>query len=228
MGHSSLPRKATKQLASITNTSPQKCAVFACSRNTQRSIGKGLSDNYCKYHIERVRRHGHTTRGSYQLQEILPYRRAAKQWLKAHMKDPYVRNVIDKLDSLIASSGIYRNAYSTQSISPKDKAYAALARLRVEGHSGGELMEAVITAKAAYNQLGPRGYPEFLLVQIAKLIHRLASGTRIRNSNGLDWQKYPRPEGRYMRILGRMVEDIAGIIATPEVIQEIIHLARPN
>ena len=69
---------------------------------------------------------------------------------------------------------------------------------------------------------GPRADPEFMQVQIAKLIHRLASGTHKTTSGFPMPSKYPRAEGRVMRILGHQVEDIAGIAADAEAVQEVI------
>lgn len=159
--------------------------------------------------------------------EILPYRKAAKQWIREHKADFMVTQVISALDNMIAGSGRAKSAYDLRWLSPDERAQQVIARLREAGILGGRLLEFTLTIKAAIAEIGPRGNPEFMQVQIAKMAHRLNSGTT-RTPSGLPMRpKYPRPEGHFMRALGHMIEDLAGIAATPEAVHEVISIAKP-
>jgi len=204
---------------------PMRCAALGCQRPTQRSNGKGLSELLCKQHVEFKRRHGTTWKKSYSAALLAPYRKAAQQWLRDRSGDPHVVRVVAALDALIGGSGRAETAGHVRWKTPDGKARLALARLRVAGKRGIQLLEITLTIKATIHAIGPRGDREFMKVQISKLVHRLASGTHIKSAIYGNVSKYPRPEGRVMRILGHMVEDIAGIVADAETIAEIIAIA---
>ncbi|MQX65147.1 hypothetical protein GHK78_19425 [Sinorhizobium meliloti] len=201
---------------------PEPCAVLGCSRLTQRSAGKGFSETYCGGHIEHLRRHGHPDRRSYRGWELRPYRKAAQKWLKQHRDHPAVRLAVTRLDALMWSQGRAQSADYQRSMVPKDKARNALARLRDAGKAGEQLLEIVIIINACHLELGPHGYPDWVSIQIGKLAKRLkgASGTIMRDHEGRrmteahphassswkrTWEKWPRSEGRYIRILGEMI-----------------------
>jgi hypothetical protein len=212
--------------ASRPSSSPStKCSAFGCSRLTQRSAGNGLSEIYCKQHIEFRRRHGSTWRRSYKVAEIQSYRKAAIQWVQNNRHDHYVSKVIATLDAMIQNSGPSKSAYDLRWLSSGDRSRQVLARLRDAGIGGDRLLEITLTIKAAISELGPHGNPEFMQVQIAKLAHRLNSGTTQTRSGLPVPPKYPRPEGAFMRVLGHAIGDIASIAATPEVVDEVVQQA---
>lgn len=62
-------------------------------------------------------------------------------------------------------------------------------------------------------------------MQIAKMAHRLASGTHVRSAKYRTLSRYPRAEGSFMRVLGRTIEDIAGIVADAEAVREVVQAA---
>jgi hypothetical protein len=200
--------------------------VFGCSRPTQRSAGSGVSGTHCKHHVEWLRRHGISWRGSLTVAEIEPYRKAARAWCRNHQADAQVTRVVTALDGLMGSAGRVENAYSLRGLSAERRAQIALARLRVAGVSGMKLLEITLTVKATVADNGPHGNWEFILVQIAKMAHRLSSGTNLSNRLITMRPKYPRSEGTVLRILGRMIEDLAGIIATPEAVDEVVAMVR--
>ncbi len=90
-----------KRLAEVASEGPQTCIALGCKRPTQSTTGKGLSQTYCKPHIEFKRRHGSTWRKTYSTGEIAPYRGAAQKWLKEHRHNALVSRAIAELDSLI-------------------------------------------------------------------------------------------------------------------------------
>lgn len=201
-----------------------RCNVLGCSRSTQRASGTGLSETHCKYHVEFHRRHGSYWRRSYLKAQLEPFRQAATKWLSARQDHPNVVRVVKYLQHLIDNSGRRYSAYDVRWLDPDQRTNAVLANLREEGKTGEQLLIIVLTIHTAVSELGPRGDREFRAVQIAKLIHRLASGTHKTKSGFPIPSKYPRPEGVFMRTLGRRVEDVAAIAFTPEDIQEVIQL----
>lgn len=225
MHNSPQPHDIERRAAEPTAETPRRCIAIGCHRLTQRSARNGLSDTLCKRHVEFVRRHGSHWRRSYLRAELEPYRKAAQRWLKDRRADPHIARVVAALDGLLDGSGKPNDAYAVRWDAPEEKARVALARLRAVGVSGRRLLEIVLTIKATQSALGPRGNPEFRDVQIAKLAHRLASGTHIKSALYGDRSKYPRAEGNAMRILGHRIEDKAGIAATDEAVDEVVSLA---
>jgi hypothetical protein len=137
-----------------------------------------------------------------------------------------VQRVVAALDALLADSGPSESAYNLRGLPPERRARIALARVREAGIGGDRLLEITLAIKDIMSDKGPRADPEFMQVQIAKLIHRLASGTHKTTSGFPMASKYPRAEGRVMRILGHQVEDIAGIAADGEAVGEVIASVR--
>ncbi|QND25798.1 hypothetical protein HB773_04605 [Sinorhizobium meliloti] len=222
---------------------PERCAVLGCSRLTQRSAGKGFSETYCGGHIEHLRRHGHPDRPSYRRWELKPYRKAAQTWLKQHREHPAVRIAVTHLEALMWSQGRAKGADYQRGMVPKDKARNVLARLRDAGKTGEQLLEIVIVINAAYLELGPHGYPDWVSIQTGKLAKRLkgASGTITRDHEGRrmteahphassawkrSWEKWPRSEGRYVRILGEMIREKVNQELTDRAVEEVRRPAR--
>ncbi|MDF1610523.1 hypothetical protein PZ897_20270 [Hoeflea sp. YIM 152468] len=210
-----------------------KCAVLGCQHATQKAAGNGLSKTHCKAHVEFHRRHGSYWRRSYLAREIAPFRRAARQWLREHEGSPEVLDAIDQLDGLLFASGRPISAFNLNGRSSVDKAQTALARLREAGKTGEDLLEIALTISATVSELGPRGNDEFLNVQVAKLAHRLASGTILKNHEGVPYSeiykgakgsmfvRYPRAAGGYMRLLGQAILKRASGALERETIQAI-------
>jgi hypothetical protein len=201
---------------------PAKCRAYGCSRPPQRRSGTGLSEAYCKAHIEFHRRHGSYWRRSFYAAELAPFGKAARAWLRARRDDPTVRRVATALENLMARAGVRVSAYDLRPLAPKYKARAALARLRDAGVSGVRLIEITLAVSARIAEGGPYGSHEFLTVQIAKAAHRLASGTH-RTRSGLSRipSKYPRPEGRVLRLLGGAIWDLAAVAADTSAVEEV-------
>lgn len=206
---------------------PRFCVVQGCHRPTQRSAGKGLSERYCKKHAEHLRSHGHPTRRSYLKAELMPYRKAAREWYRQHQHEAFVRQAIARLESLMSSQSRSKGHRDQRWMEPKDKARNTLARLHESGKTGEQLFLIVLTIKAAHAELGPWVAPDWEAVQIAKQAKRLrgASGTPTGLHRVPRW--YPRGEGLYMRHLGRMIEERASTAISQETIENIRHQARP-
>lgn len=173
------------------------------------------------------------------LREIAPFRAATRTWLAENDTSPAVLDAIGNLESLLLSSGRVESAFQLKGRPPKERARIALARLRAAGKGGRQLLEIVLTIKATVRAIGPWGNPEFLHVQIAKLAHRLASGTILRNHEGRPYrdiysgkpsqfERYPRGEGIFMRIMGEEILTHAGAVADPGIVSQIVATAIPE
>lgn len=202
---------------------PEECLILGCPRFTQRSARKGLSTNYCKVHQNRIRRHGHPTRQSYKATELDPYQRAARAWIKEHRETPRVAAAVGRLLSTIMTAGRpLRHGYHAGA-APQEKARSVLARLHEAGKSGEQLLEAALAVRAISLDDGPRGWPGWAPVQLAKVIKRLrgVSGTHPCKRGVALPSKYPRSEGSYMRILGEQIMERASIAIEEVAIGEV-------
>lgn len=207
---------------------PESCVVTGCRRPTQRSASNGLSETYCRVHIEHEARHGHPTRSSYSKAELTPYREVARDWYRQHREAPHVRAAIMRLESLMSSQRRSKDHFHQRCMNARGKARNTLARLHEAGKTGEQLFLIVLSIRAAHAELGPHGYPEFPLVNIAKQAKRLrgAAGTHFREGPYQMPSRYPRPRGIYLRVLGEMIEERAGV--DRETIEEIRRRARPQ
>ena len=216
-------RASIKRRAGAPGDGDSKCSVLGCNNLTQRGAGNGLSSTYCKRHKEMLRRHGSTWRRSYSRHEIDPFRAAANDWTDANRETSAMRVTFQCLDALLNTAGEVVPALEVRWLSPKRKAEVALARFRETGRTGEHLFHIALALEAAYRELGPRANPEFLHVQIAKVIHRTASGTHPVSSGGVKLKSsWPRPEGRIMRILGKQVRDEARVFGLDGALESVI------
>lgn len=199
-----------------------RCAAFACPRPVQRAIGSGLSPLYCKRHVEHIRRHGHSHMKTPKKAALEPYRKAARSWVARHRGERAVARVLAALDGMLQGSGRPINAYRLRGETPEARARNVLARNREAGKTGEDLLIIVLALRAYIAEHGPRGAPDYRHTQIAKLMHRVSSGSN-RTLSGFPMpQKNPRPEGRFMVHLGARVDDIACIAADDYAVEEVL------
>ena len=128
---------------------------------------------------------------------------------------------------MLTNSGKPESAYDLRWLPPAEKARIALARLNAAGITGERLLEIALTVASFIYDRGPSDY-EFRDVQIAKVAHRLASGTH-RTTSGIPMRsKYAPSTGKVLRILGHRIWDLAAIAAGEDALFEITQAARPN
>lgn len=127
------------------------------------------------------------------------------------------------------------SALDIKESSAEEKAGAAWARLREVGITAERIMSAHIgvTAYLADDAWAPRS-EEYRLVQSAKAIHRLASGTHRRyevpvarkavgpngavleydgSTTAVQLHVYPRSQGQVLRVIGKAIDEACGAIA---------------
>lgn len=116
--------------------------------------------------------------------------------------------------------------------SAEDKAKAAFARLREASITAERIMASHmgVTAYLTDDTWAPRS-PEYRLVQSAKAVHRLASGTHRRyelpvakavgpgaieydgSTATVQLHVYPRSQGQVLRVIGKAIDEACGAIA---------------
>lgn len=208
-----------KRRAEAPGDGDTKCYAWGCKNLTQRAEGSGLSEFYCKRHVEFKRRHGSAHRRSYTRKELAPFLKATRKWLSLHRGGQGVAGIVEDLNTLLFVQDRAPEAQEVRWMSPKRKARAALARFREAGKSAEDLLEIALMVEVANSVLGPRD-SEFRDVQIAKQVHRVGSGTHKVTSAGVKLPpRWPRSEGAVLRILGEMVRERARVTDIPGAVE---------
>lgn len=202
-----------------------RCTLPGCMRPTQKSDGSGYSPRYCKHHVEFHRRHGSYWFKSFAASELAPFRAAARSWLKENKTDYRVGKAIQAIRVMLETAGRAETAYSIRGLPAEKRARVALARLREAHVDPKVLLERAIAVIVCCDSRGiDDRQREYRFVQIAKSIHRLASGTHRTPSGFYVPPKYPRSEGRVLRYLGQWFDDLAAFaLDNREIGQEPSH-----
>ena len=188
-----------------------KCPIPGCGRPSQAQAGKGLSAYHCRFHIQRRARHGSLWKGTYSAADLKPYRGAANKYLKVHQDDFWIAAALRSLRSLMDGAGpVESTSEVLHFLALPEKARAALARLRRRQIPPERLLAIHLAVSGVVQEdpIGPGGPPdEYRLTQIAKAVHRLASGYDGSYGPRSSHELYPRSSGMALRHLGRILED---------------------
>lgn len=205
------------------------CRIVGCNRPARAGTTGGLDRRYCRVHADHYQRHGSPTKGSYPARVLNPYRRAALAWLLANPDNPYVQIAIRKVGGLYQRAGPHIEAYRLQGMEPRERAWAAWARLRTHQVDPRLPVAAWLAIEMVVRtDLEPASGNEFKRVQAAKLVHRMASGSHKRWEHTIPdpaWSglrtktvvermhKYPKSRGRLLRHLGADLEEAVELLA---------------
>lgn len=198
------------------------CRVLGCHNPPSAGTNKGLNQRYCRKHEDFYERHGSYVKRSYTASELNPYRKQAFKCIKAHHSDPDVKEALYGIERLYHQAGPKVEAFRLRGMKPEERARAAWARLREKGVDPRKVLAAWLAVEAIIKaDKQPERRPEFKLVQVAKVIHRLASGShkrweRERPDGTTEVQKldkYPASRGLVLRHLGRQLEIATGEFA---------------
>ena len=192
-----------------------RCTVLHCPKPPTGATTSGLNRHYCKAHEDHFERHGSYVKPSYTAAQINPYRRAAFVWLEANSERPAVKAAVAAVRGLYARGGRHEEAFRLRGMSPKERAAAAWARLREAGVDPRLPLAALLAvAMIELDETQPEFRREFRRVQVAKIVHRLASGSHKRWRKELgggrvgvtEFHKYPAEPGssasRHRRAVG--------------------------
>lgn len=196
-----------------------KCVIPGCGRPTMRAAGKGLAEGHCRYHVQFKARHGSHWYPTYKAAELKPYLLVSAEWIEEHLADPFVSYPLIGLRGLMDGAGRVEPAMDIKRRPAAFRARVAFARLREAGVKPERLM-AIYMAVAALieDDRGSHRVTEFRLVQTAKAVHRLASGThpnwewpmRDGTVRPLNFHAYPKSSGIVLRVIGREIDEIVG------------------
>lgn len=209
-------KQEVRKRASAPNSMHGYCRVVGCPNPARVGTEEGLDQRFCRRHYEYHQRHGSPYKGSYTAQQLDPYRKAALGWLATNGDDIWTRNAVEGVKGLYGRAGPAVEAFRLRGLTPRERAWAAWARLRkAEVDSRRPVAAWLAVELAIADDPQPVQTIEYKLVQAAKLVHRMASGTHKRweqpassNDQGrfrkrtVELHVYPRSRGRVLRHIG--------------------------
>lgn len=207
--------KARAWLAARAGEHQAICVVFGCSRPTMLAAGIGLAPMHCRQHVDFHARHGSFWHRSYGAKELKPYLAAARAYIRPRLQtDQHIMDAVMKL-ALMLEESPHEIATRLRGMKAKARARIAFGRLRRKGVKPERLLAVylAITVLIREEPSGPRS-KEFRLVQVAKALHRLASGHHVMHEMWVgdrryknELHKYPRSIGSVLRHMGEAVEE---------------------
>lgn len=199
------------------------CRVIGCQHLASASSGNGLNLRFCRKHEDFYECHGSYYKSSYSADQINPYVQSARKWLGQNETNPVVHRAILNVKRLYSDAGQPIEAFRLNGLSPRDRAKAAWARLRVASVDPIKPLAAwiaieLITIKDPQSERKQH----YKRVQAAKLIHRMASGTHKtwHRTNGdgeirvVTLRKYPRSRGKVLVHIGEQIEAACELIVS--------------
>jgi hypothetical protein len=205
---------------------------------SMRSAGSGFGMFLCEYHQARLAKHGHAEVPNVLGPTLKPYRETAQRWINAELAQGNVRiqGARTAIWGIMQTSGNVPAAMDTKRWSAEAKAKAAWARLREAPIDPSRILAShtAMVTLLADDTWAPRSH-EYVLVQSAKAIHRLASGTHrdyaialpvsLSSLHGTDGEGaeppirkaslhvYPRSQGQVLRVMGTTLDEVCGSLA---------------
>ncbi len=211
-------RRAIKsRLSSLSGTGMDRCTIPGCRNPTMRNQATGLAAFHCRKHVEHKARHGSHWHGTYNAAELKPYIVAATSYVRLQAEsDQFIKAALSAIALLLEEAGPTEIATRLKGMSATRRARIALARLRVAGIKP-ERFVAIALAVTALIEEDPGSHrvKEFRIVQIAKALHRLASGYHrvweLPDANGRlrkvsELHAFPRSSGPVLRLIGKAIE----------------------
>lgn len=204
------------------------CRVIGCGKPARAGTDDGLDMKYCRSHADHYQRHGSPLKKSYAAKQLNPYRQAALAWIVANEEEFWVSNAIQRMEGLLRQAGPHVEAFRLRGLPPKERAMAALARLRKHEVDPRLVLAAWLAVEMLIkDDPQPELKVEFKRVQAAKIIHRMASGSHKRWEHEIQTQGnlgqqtkvvaeemhvYPRSRGRVLRHLGEAIESAVELL----------------
>ncbi len=209
------------------------CRVVGCGKPSRAATEDGLDTFFCRSHADHYARHGSPYKGSYTAKEIAPHRKRASAWLEANKDDSWVINAVQRVQTLYANAGPHVEAFRLNGLSPQERVKAAWARLRKANVDPRKVVVACLAIELAVRaDLQPDSKAEFRRVQMAKQVHRMASGTHKRWPNAAGGPKelhvYPRSRGQVLRHLGSDLEKAIELLISNHKVAIECNLVRTN
>jgi hypothetical protein len=175
-----------------------------------------LNRLYCRKHIEHYRRHGSYVKKSYGSGELRPYRAAALRWLREQATDQRVDSALRRIRGFLSASGHPIEAFRLAGLSPAERARNVWALLAKRGVEPAEIVAAFLAVRMRLrDDPQPDRHAEYRNVQAAKLLHRMAGGTRRRwerergdaSIEVTELHRHPVSRGLVLRMLGETLAE---------------------
>jgi len=166
-------------------------------------------------------------KSTYRAAQLKPYMLAAGQLIAARRQDIYLVAAEKNVANLLQHSGAAHRVADLQYLLPRDKARAALARMRNRGVHPEKLLNIALAVSAAVldDPVRPIGVPdEFRITQIGKRILRTASGYHAVYGPRSRYDRYPRSAGQMLRLLGKQIDE--AVDPAMRYLKEIVELKR--
>jgi hypothetical protein len=199
----------------------QGCTIPGCGRPTAKAAGTGFAEHHCRYHVQFKARHGSHWCPTYRAAELKPYATVAREWVRNHRQHPTVAMALAWLEGLLANAGRAEMAQNIKRKPAAERAKVAFARLRDAGIAPERVLAIYLGVSALIeDDRGSHRVREFRIVQVAKALHRLASGTHKswafdtgRGVVPVRMDVYPKSSGLVLRVMGEAVEECAGNVS---------------
>jgi hypothetical protein len=210
-------QRITKRTAQAATEGRTHCYVFGCKRPPLQALGKGVG-RYCQPHQDHQRRHGHPTHGSFTLDDLGSYRRAAFEWLEANRTDRLVAQAMKAVDSRMDRAGPVVEPNGLVGLSPRQRADAVWSRLRRREITPLVILSAALGVAARMHvDPDPPSDPRYARVQVAKVLNRLAGGIvkRWQRTSGVGSQQlvaHQQSRGLFLITIGKDLERITEIV----------------
>jgi hypothetical protein len=148
------------------------------------------------------------------------------RWLNANQGDIWVSNAIARAAGLMERAGPHIEAFRLRGLSPTERAKAAFARLRKAGVDPRRIVAAWLAVELAMaDEPDSAGKREYRQIQVAKVVHRLASGSHKRwvvavarplpgqsKDRVTELHVYPHSRGRVLRHVGEAIEEAVELV----------------
>jgi hypothetical protein len=214
--HAALRRSIKFKAETTAGEALDRCALFGCGRPPARRAGKGLSLTYCRWHQQLRNRHGDYVKRTYTADDLKPYRKAADSYIARHRDDRWVAHAVNSCRLAMEDAGPVERMVDTYRLHPRNKARAALARMRRKGVPPERLVAIHFAVACAVleDPIRPGGEPgEYRTVQTAKAALRTASGYHSHYGPNHSFHLYPRSTGGLLRHLGKALDRACDLAA---------------
>lgn len=193
----------------------RNCCIPGCSRPSSATARNGVGQFHCRYHIVRRARFGSFWAPTIRAADLKPYLKAASFWLAREQQSSAVSAAIQELNWTLAFAGRVAPATDLLGKPAIYRANIAFARLREAGVTPSRMLAIYLGVSALVDDdLGSHRIREFKIVQAAKGVHRLSSGSHktweMYNPLGptvhTELHVYPRSSGIVLRKIGEKLE----------------------
>lgn len=209
-----------KHRASTVHSLFGSCRAVGCNKPVRAATSDGVGMRFCRRHYEHHQRHGNPFKKTYAAKELNPYRQAALQWLLDHPDDRWGAQAVEKVWRLYRRAGPHVEAFRLTGMTPRERAWAHWARLRAHNVDARLPVAAWVAVEMILHDDREADWrKEYKLVQAAKVVHRMASGSHRKwvrefsfGNRTEEIHVYPRPRGRILRYIGEDLESACELL----------------